>query len=423
MKISKRLSPEELDIVSKGFIELLARTSEESGIPQPNQADFEYAAGARSWEAHLDILAEKGSCHEIIKKPILAKSKDSEELTKANIRYCKFSNSWKGSFVRLLPKFVFQISELPKECSYSIQVEIFRVVCRDRNFWFSDPFFRDFCENHYRCYELYGESVCEQIRVFINDFVKDLYLRLREPKTRRKILEARKAAEHNSKEYCKYATGILAARTPVIVVRIDLSYLKGILVSIKDATKDLEHFHRNMRHKPKLFKGLLGYIEKIEYGLSKGLHIHVLLFFSSERKSNADVYLAQSIGEYWVNEITGGKGHYWNGNAQKKEYEALGILGIGEIHAHDEAAIYWLCYIINYFCKVEQFIRLIADPKTKLLRRGVMPKLIGPKRGRPRNIEQNAMLSSVIEKTQAVSKGYIPHQSASSILQKINLAI
>lgn len=108
-------------------------------------------------------------------------------------------------------------------------------------------------------------------------------------------------------------------------------------------------------------------------------------------------------------------------NANKKHYERLRRLGIGEIHAHDEESINHLCYIVAYLSKVEQFIKPVADPKTKLLRRGKMPMLTFPKRGRPRNIEQNTKLPSGIEKTQAIPNGVVSHQQPSPIPQRFTI--
>lgn len=344
-----------------------------------------------SLEHSLERLATGWNGQEVIKKCIVAKYNDREKDAKAHYEYQKFINSWLGVFVRNLPNFIDQISNLSNEYTFSIHIETFRAFCRDRNFWLDEFFLNNFCKKPSAYYYAYGEENGEQARVFINDFFNDLRARLRDPKTRREVLRARKSAENNAKEYCKYVRDLFAARTPINVIRIDLSYKKNIQVDIKDMIRDLQHFHGNMRHKPTLFKGLLGYIERIEYGLNRGFHSHVMLFFSSERQSNADVYLAEEIGRYWVDQITDGKGSYWNVNANKKHFEESRRLGIGEIHAHDEESIIHLCHIVTYMCKVEQFIKPLASPKTKLLRRGKMPKLTHPKRGRPRNIEQKSI--------------------------------
>ncbi|MXS82156.1 inovirus-type Gp2 protein [Nitrosomonas oligotropha] len=390
----KKLSNEDKAILFKGLLKFTA-PDEETGTWT---SDFtgEDVNLFYLLEGLLDTLATKGNGQEFIKKSIVAKCNDKIINRKTYTEYQKYVNSWQGGFVKILPSFAYLVSRLSSEYVFSIHIETFRALCRDRNFSLGDSFLRDFCQNPKFYYSIYGEENGEQARVFINDFFKDLWLRLREPKTRKKVLDARKAGENNKKEYCKYVRNLFAARTPINVIRIDLSYKKDTQIGIKNLIRDIKHLHTNMRHKPKLFKGLLGHVEKIENGLSKGLHVHVLFFFSSERRANADVYLAEQIGRYWVDKITDGKGHYWNVNAYKKQYEDKGILGIGEIHAHDEEAINYLCNnIVSYMCKVEQFIKPAANPKTKLLRRGEMPILTSPKRGRPRNIEQNTNFATI----------------------------
>lgn len=381
--MSKRLDSEDLDILSNSYVRLVAPVDDKTGEVQASNLDIDSASKMRIVEIYLDDLPSKRGCLEIIKKNNFENNNKLEEIAKRNRRYYKNMPLWHRNFVRSLPNLAYHIAQLPRECSFSVQIEVVRALCRDRNFWFGDPAFRDFCYDPDRSYEIYGKEHCERMRAFINDFIKDLYLRLREPSTRKKIRDARKGAKKRAKEFRKYVLSHFAARTPINVIRIDLDYLSGIYASIEDIIEDLKHFHRNMRHKPRLFKHLIGYVEKIEFGLSKGIHAHLILFFSSERQSSANVYLAQSIGEYW-NEITHGNGHYWNINTYEEHYKRMGRLGIGEIHVHDKNAINWLCHDVDYFCKVEQFIKPIAAPKTKLLRRGEMPDLSGPKRGRPR---------------------------------------
>lgn len=419
MRKLNKLNREDKTISLNGFLDFVAPEK----ITDTWSSDFtgEDVHDCYFLESLLDRLATEKNDQEVIKKHFVAKCNDKIKSRKACAEYQKFANSWLRDFVRILPIFAYLISRLSGKYVFSIHIETFRALCRDRKFTLDESFLRDFCQKPEFYYSACGEENGEQARVFINDFFKDLRLRLQEPKTRREVLRARKSAENNAKAYCKYVRNLFAARTPINVIRIDLSYKKNIHVDIKDIIRDLENFHGNMRHKPTLFKGLLGYIESIEYGLNRGFHAHVLLFFSSERQSSADVYLAEEIGRYWVDKITDGRGRYWNINANKKDHEARGRLGIGEIHAHDEESINHLCYIVTYMCKVEQFIKPLANPKTKLLRRGKMPALTYPKRGRPRNIEQNTKLLSGIEKTQAIPNGFVPHQRSSPISQRFTI--
>lgn len=387
----KKLSAEDKAILYIGLLQFAA--DEETRTTSDFTGD--YINFFNSLESLLDLLATKGNGQEFIKKSLFVRSNNKLESRIAHTEHQKYVNSWQGDLVRNFPNFACLMSLLSNECVFSIHIETFRALYRDRSFGLDEFFLFDFCGKPKFYYSAYGEENGEQARVFINDFFKDLWLRLREPKTRKKVLDVRKSAERNVKEYCKYVRSLFAARTPLNVIRIDLSYKKDTQIGLNDLIRDLKHLHANMRHKPMLFKGLLGHVEKIEYGLCKGFHVHVLFFFSSERRANADVYLTEQIGQYWVDQITGGKGHYWNVNANKKYFEIKGRLGIGEIHAHDEKAINNLYKIVTYMCKLEQFISPVANPKTKLLRRGEMPILTSPKRGRPRNIEQNTNIATI----------------------------
>lgn len=121
--------------------------------------------------------------------------------------------------------------------------------------------------------------------------------------------------------------------------------------------------------------------------MDHGYHFHLLLFFDGSKRSNqSDIYLAKEIGEYWKNVITPGRGRYWNSNARKQNFQFLGRLGVGTIHASDENTIENLLHIVRYFCKKEQFCKPLASPKTKLLRKGKTPKLPRVKPGRPRSV-------------------------------------
>ncbi len=377
-----KLDVSDLNILEKGCMRLVSPINE-ADIPCVRSIEDNFTIKMRMTEELLDELSSKPGCLEIIKKNY--SDHDTKEVIELRDIPCyKTRSAWHRYFLNFLPRLVEHILELPSGCTYSVQVEVVRALCRERgyigfdNFEGLKPFWRD--PNLF--FALHSTELCEQIRIFINGFVKDLYLRLKEPTTRKQIRSARKSARRRTKDFQEYVRRLLKARTPINVIRIDLGYQRQYGASIETIIEDLEHLHDNMRHNDTLFKHRLGYIEKIEYGLSKGIHVHVLLFFSSERKSSANVHLAKSIGEYWVNEITRGHGHYWNMNAFEDYYRSLGRLGIGEIHAHDENGIRCLLFDVEYLCKVAQFIKPEANPKMKLIRRGAMPSKV--KHSRPR---------------------------------------
>lgn len=300
-----------------------------------------------------------------------------------------------------LPKWIALVRSLSSECRYSEGVELFLSLCNDYSLPHNNPCFSAFCNPPSMRYPEIGESY-ERTREIVNAFIKDLHLRLRERKTRKKILDRRRAAEKNYQEFIEYVDNLFDKIARHLVLRIDLAYKKeGLKVGIEDFVKDLDHFHANMRHN-KLFEHMTGYIEKIEYGAEKGVHAHLILFFDGSKRKN-DTHLAKEIGEYWSNQITKGRGSYWNCNdpEYKKEFEEKGGLGIGEIHAEDKEKRDNLNYIIRYFCKSEQFIKLKTKQKMKLLRKGLCQKQTGRKRGAPRASQRNAKLLGDIEERRA----------------------
>ncbi|HEY8159113.1 MAG TPA: inovirus-type Gp2 protein [Methylobacter sp.] len=142
----------------------------------------------------------------------------------------------------------------------------------------------------------------------------------------------------NYGELKDYIDNLFERYSRLLVLRVDLSYEKDNYlmteVEIEDrfaqAIADREHFFRNTRSN-KLFEHMVGYAWKLEYGLKKGFHYH-LLFFYDGSKVRQDVPLAQQIGEYWRDIILKGKGNYYNCNAEKDGYLTLGI---GMINHYD----------------------------------------------------------------------------------------
>lgn len=141
-----------------------------------------------------------------------------------------------------------------------------------------------------------------------------------------------------------------------LVLHLTLSYQKRYRddVTLSMIQHHRDAFFRHVREYPNsLLKGIKGYIWKLEEGtLSGGLHLHLLIFYSAERK--ADVMIAREIGDYWVNEATCGWGDYWNSNATKDKLARWGV-GIGQVNRHDYSKRESLqAFIANYMTKANQ---------------------------------------------------------------------
>lgn len=372
----KKLSSEELDTCLLAF-------SEDYMLSDANKM--------RSLESFLDRVT-KESYLEMVPKPIVKQRN-------LVIRRDPDTSKWMYD-LKMLSSYICFVLDLPSECSYSKEVEVFISLCNDNSvssddslfysckkpseYIYIDSDFSYFCNEPVKYFYIYGEASYEKMRILANNFTRKLHLRLRTPKTRKKIIDRRRAIEKNYRELIEYIDGLFARIARQLVLRIDLAYKKDLKVRIEDLAKDLDHLHANMRHN-QLFHHLTGYIEKIEYGVEKGMHVHALLFFDGSKRKN-DAYLTQEIGEYWNNQITKGRGNYWNCNAleYRNQFEKKDRLGIGEIHADDKEKRANLNSIIRYFCKSMQFIKPKSNPKMKLIRKGYYPKQTGLKRGAPR---------------------------------------
>lgn len=159
----------------------------------------------------------------------------------------------------------------------------------------------------------------------------------------------------------------------LIVLRLDLYYRPDEIPKV-DSTRACEDFERmlNNRRHNRIFEGMVGYIAKLEYGIQRGFHWHVIFFLDGDvRMPTADVYHAKTIGDYWSEFITVGAGSYYNVNASIKRIKELDRLGVGCISRGDEKFIYNLKkYVLAYLLKAEQEIREIDGPKLRMVRCG-----------------------------------------------------
>jgi hypothetical protein len=159
-------------------------------------------------------------------------------------------------------------------------------------------------------------------------------------KFKKKLNNFNRVPVKNFKSLTNYIDRLFDQYARLLVVRVDLSYGLNDRLSITEeeayeeylqAKKDRESLFYDIWHN-EIFKHLVGYAWKMEYGLDKSFHFHILFFFDGS-KVREDVTIGRMIGEYWQHEITGGKGLYFNCNAFKEKYEEN--LGIGMINHFD----------------------------------------------------------------------------------------
>lgn len=192
--------------------------------------------------------------------------------------------------------------------------------------------------------------------------------------------------KRNLKSASNYVESLFDKYARLLVLRIDLAFTKESQSGnpsdfVETAQKYLDKF-LNARRGNKIFASVVGYIWKLEYGKTKGLHFH-FIFFMDGSKAKKDEFRTSEIGKYWI-KITEGKGYFFNVNLNKRHYEKHGI-GVGMIDHTDTDMRNNLLRIIQYFFKKDQYLMERYVKKTRTFGRGEMPKERVTKLGRPRS--------------------------------------
>ncbi|ERS83590.1 hypothetical protein Q672_03850 [Marinobacter sp. EVN1] len=173
-----------------------------------------------------------------------------------------------------------------------------------------------------------------------------------------------------------------------LVLRVDLSYnpslgIKGFKESdLKKIKNDWRKMRTDLRSEV-LGLNYITSIARLEFGLKKGYHLHVLIFLDGSSHSH-DISLAKIIGEHWANNITLGQGRVHNCQIRKHEYPELGI---GQVNHSNESALKTLKGVISsYLSKSDCIIQLPSEYGRVLFKGQVQRK---SKRGRPRHMRNS----------------------------------
>lgn len=245
-------------------------------------------------------------------------------------------------------------------------------------------------ENHESIYDLYYSRGCGYWRNktdVLNECIANLRKEAQGSRFKRIIADYQRGPDKNYKGLVEYINELFERYSKLLVIRIDLHYGADIChaVTYQKAQEDRERFFNNMRSNA-LFDHLISCTWRLEFGLIKGFHYHMLLFFNGSEVCR-DVFKAQKIGEYWRDVITKGQGTYYNCNAEQEEYgEHCGIGMVTYKDAPKRANL--LNKVCRYFIKPDYYIRVIEPNVGRTFGRGEMPEPKIDQRGRPRKNRQ-----------------------------------
>ena len=298
--------------------------------------------------------------------------------------------SLEKEYFRSFPDFIEIVKRLPPMYEYSEHVNAMIACCHDmglldrrhdwKSDWGIDP------KKTYPYYEgLTGSEIFSRL-------VETLRLDWKRNKRQAKVNARAKENKFRYEKYCRYIDALFKKWSVLVVLRFDLGYKDRDTynIDINDMQIDLFNMFVNTRNNP-LFAFIRGHIVKLEYGVGRGIHCHVVLFLDgSKRNKSSHVYFAQEMGKYWEDVVTKGRGDYWNVNANADHYDELGRGAIGPINCNDADKIKNLKkYVVGYLCKGTQYFRPKGGPKLRLFRKGDFPEIRENGPGRPRKASEN----------------------------------
>ncbi len=227
----------------------------------------------------------------------------------------------------------------------------------------------------------------EEVVARLNAGVQRLRNRVRSDTFQRKLDDLRRSIHKNGKSVRDYLDALFAVYGKLLVVRVDLSYKsreyqddpQAAQEAVAQAIQDRALFIQRLKHHA-IAEHMVGYVWKLEYGLYRGPHLHLMLIFDGQ-KARMDGMYARMAGELWV-QVTQGRGEFYNCNAHKERYGQA--LGIGMVTYDDAQKRARLQVAGAYLVEVDLVRRLRVGGTYRLLGRGEMPAVEPVRKGRPR---------------------------------------
>ena len=218
----------------------------------------------------------------------------------------------------------------------------------------------------------------------LNKMIEELKEVISSDHFKAKINQHARSSNKNRRSIVKYINALFDSKSRLLVVRVDLGYearakRNGENISYAQAKENREAFFKELK---KVFPNgeLVGYCWKLEFGISKSYHYHVMVFLDGAKRRE-DISLGRLIGEIWQEKVTLGKGVYFNCNSKKSAYRSCGIgmINHGELRKREG-----LLKAAAYLTKQDVYIKIALDGGGRSFGRGELPKLCSVKKGRPR---------------------------------------
>ncbi|MBS0407255.1 MAG: inovirus-type Gp2 protein [Proteobacteria bacterium] len=169
----------------------------------------------------------------------------------------------------------------------------------------------------------------------------------------------------------QYVHDLKLIYSKLMIVRLDLWYMKGYTRNMLPEQRILEDWERLLRFIAQGFTpAWVGYAVKFEYGPQRGVHAHVMLLFNG-REVREDETIGRIIGEHWRQVITDGVGGYFNTNT--RAYKAqMEYCGIGTFTSMTDDFQEGVARIADYLAKPDHGVRLAVPGLDRSVRRSYL---------------------------------------------------
>lgn len=172
----------------------------------------------------------------------------------------------------------------------------------------------------------------------------------------------------NQNSFLAYVQKIIQDHYKVLIVRVDLGYLKDSMfnISAHDFYSHIESMRHLFKDKNGCFKHLLGYGLALEQGARKGYHAHLMLIYNGSERCK-DWFLANEVIQKWQT-ITDGFGYGMNNNTpeRKEHFASRGLLGIGMIHRSHLDEVQNALSVASYLTQPEKYLQqMLVKPVGK----------------------------------------------------------
>jgi hypothetical protein len=246
----------------------------------------------------------------------------------------------------------------------------------------------------------HSQLKADQVAKSLNKRVMALRRRLRDPKVVQGYSNFRRSPVENFNGLMACMQRVVEANSEQLIVRFDChDQTSGLDPTALDIQADIEklpkvqkcraRFHRSIDRK--LGKSLRGFAFCLEYGQHRRWHYHYVLFIDPSYTDD-DVALVESFGAIWQN-VTDGKGEFFNVNAQKKKYR---FQAVGFVDTTDKHVLIGLRAIASYFTLAGLFVQLKLPERVKTFGKGRFPEPQA-KFGRPLNRTTSRLQISLAE--------------------------